>query len=155
MLGNDLLPSLCRPAKDDVATSQTGKEGVIWAFFARSDGVDQPQDQHGGLVNDGESGQIAGMLFCGPEDQPNLFFQGAGAKQHDHDEGMRKADFGTVNGAIAGGFEDGEERGEVRVEKDGFDLILGIGFSSEAGADKSREGQRLRAGWAVPLTRPS
>lgn len=37
---------------------------------------------------------------------------------------MRKADFGTVDGAIAGSFEDGKKRGEVGIEDDGFDCFL-------------------------------
>lgn len=29
---------------------------------------------------------------------------------------MREADFGTIDGAIAGGFDDGKERGKIRVQ---------------------------------------
>jgi len=37
---------------------------------------------------------------------------------------MRKTDFCTVDSAIASGFEDGEKRGKVRIEDDGFDRFL-------------------------------
>lgn len=37
---------------------------------------------------------------------------------------MGKAHFGAVDGAIAGGFDDGEEGLEGRVEDDGFEIVV-------------------------------
>jgi hypothetical protein len=37
---------------------------------------------------------------------------------------MGKSDFGTVDRAIAGSLEDGEERGKVWIEDDGFNRVL-------------------------------
>ena len=58
------------------------------------------------------------------EDEVELFAQGAGAEEEDHDKGVGKAHFGAVDGAIAGGFDDGEERLEGRVEDDGFEVVV-------------------------------
>ena len=48
--------------------------------------------------------------------QPEFFPHRARAEQEDHHQGMREADFCAVDGAVAGGFENGEEGGEVGVE---------------------------------------
>ena len=45
---------------------------------------------------------------------------------------MGKSDFGTVDGAIAGSFDDGEEGGEVGVEDDRLDGFLGHFVSVDA-----------------------
>lgn len=39
-------------------------------------------------------------------------------------ESMRKADFGTIHGAISSGFEDGKETGIVGIQKDVIDSLL-------------------------------
>ncbi len=39
-------------------------------------------------------------------------------------EGVREADFGSVNGAIAGGFEEGEVVGVLGVQDDAVDVLL-------------------------------
>ncbi len=54
----------------------------------------------------------------GFEDQVELLAKGTGAEEEDHDEGMGKADFGTINGAVAHGFDEGEVVGIVGVEDD-------------------------------------
>lgn len=45
-------------------------------------------------------------------DCQQLFADGAGAEEEDHDEGVWETDFGSVDGAIADGFDQGE-RGVV------------------------------------------
>lgn len=45
-------------------------------------------------------------------------------EQEDHDQGVGKADFGSVDGAIAGAFDDGEDVMVARVEDDAFDCSL-------------------------------
>ena len=57
------------------------------------------------------------------EDEVELLAQGAGAEEEDHDEGVRKAHFRAVDGAIAGGFDDREERLEGGVEDEGFEIV--------------------------------
>lgn len=37
---------------------------------------------------------------------------------------MWKADFGAVHGAVAGGFEEGKERFQVWIERDGVEGVL-------------------------------
>lgn len=49
--------------------------------------------------------------------------KGARAEEEDHDEGVGEADFGTVNGTIAHGFEEGEIVGILRIEDD---LVYGV-----------------------------
>lgn len=49
------------------------------------------------------------------QDEVQLFAQGARAEEEDHDEGVGKAHFGAVDGAIAGRFDDGKKRLEGRV----------------------------------------
>lgn len=61
------------------------------------------------------------MLFRGLQHEPDLLSKRSLSEQKDHDQRMREADFGSVDGAIAGGFDDGEERGEVGVQNDRFD----------------------------------
>jgi len=39
-------------------------------------------------------------------------------------EGVREADFGSVDGAIAGGFEEGEVVGIFGVQDDAVDVLL-------------------------------
>ena len=50
------------------------------------------------------------MLARGFEDEQQFLAHGAGAEEEDHDESVGEADFGAVDGAVAGGFEDREER---------------------------------------------
>ena len=39
-------------------------------------------------------------------------------------QGMREADFGTVDGAIAGGFDDGKKAGILGIKNDSIDYRL-------------------------------
>ena len=65
------------------------------------------------------------MLPCGFEDEPELFTHGAGAEEEDHDESVREADFGAVDGAIADGFEEDERLLVLWVEDDfALDVVL-------------------------------
>ena len=67
------------------------------------------------------------MLPCCLEDEPELLTKGAGAEEKDHDEGMRKTDFGAVDGAIADGFEKDERLMVFGVEDDlALDVALSI-----------------------------
>ena len=58
------------------------------------------------------------------QDEVQLFTQGARAEEEDHDEGVGKAHFGAVDGAIAGRFDDGKKRLEGRVEDNGFETVV-------------------------------
>ena len=55
------------------------------------------------------------MLARGEVDEAQLFADRASAEEHHHDEGVGEAYFGAVDGAVARGFEDGEEGGQVGV----------------------------------------
>ena len=86
------------------------------------------------------------MLFRRLVHQPQFLFERPRAKYEDHDEGVREADFCSVDGAIAGGFDDGEERGEVGVEDYGFDCFLRgcqLGCGSDEGARADLEDVHL------------
>ena len=58
------------------------------------------------------------------EDERDLLSEGAAPEEEDHYQGVGEADFGAVDGAVAGGFEDGEEGVEGRVGEDGGDVWL-------------------------------
>jgi len=63
----------------------------------------------------------------GFEDQVELLAKRTGAEEEDHDEGMGKADFGTVDGAVAHGFDVGEVVGIVGVEDDSvYGVLLAV-----------------------------
>lgn len=48
----------------------------------------------------------------------------SGSEEEDHDERMGKADFAAVDGAVARGFDDGEDIMVFGVEDDGFGFCL-------------------------------
>ena len=56
-------------------------------------------------------------------DESELLSKGPGSEEEDHDEGVREADFGTVDSTIAGCFEEGEVVGIFRVE---YDIVYGV-----------------------------
>ena len=58
------------------------------------------------------------MLPSSFEDEPEFLSYGAGAEEEDHDQGVREADFGAVDGAVAQGFEQDEGLFILRVEED-------------------------------------
>jgi hypothetical protein len=76
------------------------------------------QQEAGAFIQEGEFGQVGGVLPGGLEDEPELLAHGAGAEEEDHDEGVGEADFGAVNGAVAEGFEQDEGLFILRVEED-------------------------------------
>ena len=53
-------------------------------------------------------------------DEPEFLAHGAGAEEEDHDEGVREAHFGAVDGAIAERFEEDERLLVFGVEEDIF-----------------------------------
>lgn len=54
-------------------------------------------------------------------------------EQEDHDQGVRKANFASVDGAIAGAFYHGEDIMVARVEDDAFDgSLCACGYSQSA-----------------------
>ena len=62
-------------AEDRVPTDKAGEEGVVVAFFASGRGV--PEEQHGGFVDQGEEGEVAGVLAGGFEDKPGFCAEAA------------------------------------------------------------------------------
>lgn len=91
-------------------------------FFPR---VGLSEQEHAGFVEESESCEIAGVLACGFVDEVDLFAQGAGAEEEDHDQGVGKAHFGAVDCAITDGFDEGERCFVLGVEDDGFKGGLG------------------------------
>ena len=65
------------------------------------------------------------MLPRGFEDEPEFLADGAGAEEEDHDEGVREADFGAVDEAVAECFEEDEGLMVARVE---YDFALEVGL---------------------------
>lgn len=57
----------------------------------------------------------------GAQYEVDLLAHGAGAEQEDHDEGMREAHLGAVDGAVACALDDGQQVAVRRVEEDGLD----------------------------------
>ena len=55
-------------AEDGVAAEQAREEGVVVALFARGRGVFE--EEHGGLVDEGEEAQVARVLPRGFVDEP-------------------------------------------------------------------------------------
>lgn len=53
-------------AEDDVAAQQACEEGVVGIDFAV---VEVREGEHGGLVDEGEEGEVAGVLAGGFEDE--------------------------------------------------------------------------------------
>lgn len=54
-------------------------------------------------------------------------------EQEDHDQGVRKANFASVDGAIAGAFHHGEDIMVAGVEDDAFDgSLCACGYSQSA-----------------------
>lgn len=60
----------------------------------------------------------------GFEDEEEFLAEGAIAEEEDHNEGVREADFGAVDEAVAGTFEDGEDRVEGGGHDDWVDEFL-------------------------------
>ena len=56
--------------KHGVATNKTGDEGVVVSFFACGRGMSEKE--HGGLVDKGEEGKVAGVLASGLKDEPTF-----------------------------------------------------------------------------------
>jgi hypothetical protein len=113
----------CTPmTKDPVAAKQTGQGGMEIVFFAP---INVLQEQTSALVQQSKFGEVHGVLPCRFEDEPELLTNGSGAEEEDHDEGVREADFGAVDGAIADGFEKDERLVVFGVEDDfAFDVVL-------------------------------
>ena len=118
-VNNNLLVNTTRRAppmpKNPVAPKQARQKSVRRSLLAAIDILEQ---QAGSLVEDGEAGQVGGVLPRRFEDEPEFFAQGAGAEEEDHYEGVGEADFGAVDGAIAQGFEEGEGLVVGGVEED-------------------------------------
>lgn len=55
------------------------------------------------------------------ENQSELLAECSGSEEQDHDEGMREAHFGAVDGSIAGTLDDSKEVLVLRVEDDALD----------------------------------
>lgn len=53
------------------------------------------------LVDGGELGEVARVGARGAEDEVDLFPEGTRAEKEDHDEGVREAHLGAVDGAVA------------------------------------------------------
>lgn len=68
-------------AEDGVAAEQAGEERVGRVDLA---GVELQQRQHRGLVEEGEVGEVAGVLPRGFEDEPELLAQRPVAEEEDH-----------------------------------------------------------------------
>lgn len=68
------------------------------------------------LVDRGELGEVAGMRARGAEDEVDLLPKGARAEEEDHDEGVREAHLGAVDGAVARSLYDGQQVMVRRVE---------------------------------------
>lgn len=64
------------------------------------------------------------MLFCCLQYQANFLSPGSLPEQHNHDQSMRKSDFGAIDCAITGGFEDSKDGCQIRIEDDGLCVIL-------------------------------
>ena len=82
------------------------------------------QDVAGGLVDDGELGEIAGVRAGRAVDEVDLLPDGAGAEQKDHDEGVGEAHLGAVHGAVARPLHDRQQVMVRRVEDDALDRGL-------------------------------
>ena len=115
------------PSKDGVSAQQPGQKAVVVALLARGRGVFQ--QQHGGLVDEGEQAEVAGVLAGGLEDEPAFGAEGAGAEEEDHDEGVGEAHFCAVDDAIADAFDEGEDVVVLRVEDDALERFLEPGVS--------------------------
>jgi hypothetical protein len=68
------------------------------------------------LVDGGELGEVAGVRARGAEDEVDLLPEGARAEEEDHDEGVREAHLGAVDGAVARSLHDGQQVMVRRVE---------------------------------------
>lgn len=77
------------------------------------------------LVYSSELGQVPRMRPRRPEDQVDLLAHGARPEQEHHDERMREAHLGPVDGAIAGALDDGEEVVVGGIGEDALDGRLG------------------------------
>lgn len=73
-MGLYLLANTSRAsAKDCIPTQQARKEAVISALLPGCCGVDVAEDDHGGLVDHRECGEVPSMLACCLEDELDLF----------------------------------------------------------------------------------
>lgn len=110
-------------SKDPITAVQPGQETMPIPLFAA---VAILQQEAAGFVEESEFREVHGVLPCGFEDCPYFFAEGSGFEEEDHDEGMREADFGAVDEAIAQGFEEDEGLVVGGVEDD-FALEVGLG----------------------------
>lgn len=98
----DAAESRLAMPENPVAAEQASEEGVHAVLLA----VDALEREHGGLVEEGELGQVvrvqAGCLVDGPE----FLTHRAGAEEEDHDQGVWEAHFDAVDEAISDGFEE-------------------------------------------------
>lgn len=61
------------PAEDCIPAQQTGKEAVVSAFLPGACGIDAPEEDHGGFIDDGERGEIPSVLARCFQDELELF----------------------------------------------------------------------------------
>lgn len=109
-------------AEHPVSAVKAGQQGVKAVFLAT---IHVLQQQTAALVQQGEAGEVGGVLPRGLEDEPQLLSKGAASEEEDHDEGMGEADFRPVDGAIADGLEEDEGLFVSWIEEDlALDVIL-------------------------------
>lgn len=99
-------------SKDDPPTKEAGEETVHGPLLPT---IGPPEQDHQKLVQAGKLGQIKGVVARGSEDELELFPWGAPAEEKGHDEGVREADLGTVDGSIAGGLGVGVEQNDGEI----------------------------------------
>lgn len=126
-------------AKHEISAHGAGEEGVVRSFLPRPTRVEHAQYQHARLVYHGEGREVAGVLPRGFEDEPDLFPHGAAAEEENHDESVGEAHFGAVDGAIAGGFQDGQQRVQGWRHDDGVEGgVKGFGEGGGGHGGRSR-----------------
>lgn len=138
----DRIVSVLAVSENPVSAEQAGEKGVNARFLAA---IGSFEHHPSALVQERKLGQVQGVLAGGLVDGPEFVAQRAGSEEHDHDEGMGKANLGTVDEAIADGLEEDKKVMILRILEDFFQRGLECARTSV-----SECGTMLGGGVCVP-----
>lgn len=131
-VNNNLLrDARVRPSKHDIPAEQAGDEDVVAALAPL--GVGLAEGEQGAFVDEGEEGEVAGVLAGRAQDEPGLLAQAALPEEEDHHKRVREAHFAAVHDAIADALDEGEDVVVAGVEDDALEGVLGQSVLDQSG----------------------
>jgi hypothetical protein len=122
---NLLVDAALAAREDGIPANQPGYEAVVPPLLASSH-VRVSKEQHAGFVDERKEAEVAGVRAGRFEDELDLFAEGSGAEEEDHDEGVWEAHLGAVHDAVADTLEEREDVMVGWVEDDFLECGLSV-----------------------------